>query len=308
MALDRKAMIRLLRLCWPPVLLASMAVGQTWNRETPRLKWERHPLDAVEANALLSHVCMTGVESTTAGGGKGFQCANPPATREPSGTTVPARRFNPSELVPPKGVAGPEQVWFKWVSTVIYGHFLGPSSDDAALAGWDGETHPEFWGGTLLLTKRNGEWQPVWYKHAIITRYCQRVKASTGRDVLLCEEEDGGMGHSYHILYIVDFTAPKSPWDAAVLKSDSYLLMCREEQVQSIDRITFHRDQGASPFITVLAQHGRRNLSEREVEACAEHRLRSSPATQNYRIGFVLRESLIPTPQSAEAAALFAVR
>src|SRR5271166_5062192 len=127
--LDSNAMNQLSRLCWPLVLLASMAVGQTWNRETPRLKWVRRLLEASEANELLSHVCPTGVESTMAGGEKGFQCYNPP-TAERNETTVPARRFNPSELAPPKRVAGQEQIWFSSVSTVLYGHFLGPSSDD----------------------------------------------------------------------------------------------------------------------------------------------------------------------------------
>ena len=148
-------------------------------------------MEASEANELLSHVCPTGVESTMAGGEKGFQCYNPP-TAERNETTVPARRFNPSELAPPKRVAGQEQIWFSSVSTVLYGHFLGPSSDDAALSGWGGETHPDSWGGTLLLTKKSGEWVPVWYKHAIITRYCRKIEAPTGRDVLLCEEVDGG--------------------------------------------------------------------------------------------------------------------
>jgi hypothetical protein len=285
-----------------------VAVGQTWDTITPRLKWERHPLDITEARGLLSSVCTAGVESTTEGGEKAFQCSAPPARQEPGGTTAPARGFNASELVRPNRIERPEQIRFNWVSTVIYGHFLGPSSEDAALAGWGGETHPAFWGGTLLLTKRDGEWQPVWYKHAVITRYCQKAKASTGRDILLCEEEDGGMGHSYHVLYVVDFTTPKLPWDAAVFTADSYLLMCREQQVQSIDRLTFHPAQGGLPFMTVSARHGRRNLSERETEACAEGRLQSLPATRNYRIDFVLRESLLPTPQSAKAAALFTVR
>ncbi len=45
---------------------------------------------------------------------------------------------------------------------VIYGHFLSSSSEDAVVSGSSAETHPSLWGGTLLLTRRNGHWTPVW--------------------------------------------------------------------------------------------------------------------------------------------------
>jgi hypothetical protein len=289
------------------VLAVQVLFGQSWDRETPRLKWERQPLSAQEAQQLLAHVCAAGVESTTVGNERAFRCYSPPAQEgSRTGKTVPLRRLNPSELVSSRPAAAQEQISFHWVSTVTYGHFLGPSSEDAALSGWAGETHPSFWGGTLLLTKKNGEWQPVWYKHAIITRHCQKLKARSGRDVLLCEEEDGGNGHSFHILYVLDLTGPKSPWDSAVFIANSYLALCRDQQLQAIERIVF-RDaaDGTSPFITVFARHGRRKLSEEETEQCADDRLRSLPAAREYRIDFVLRDSLIATPRSSAVAALF---
>jgi hypothetical protein len=290
------------------LLVLPVAFGQDWNRRTPLLKWERHPLEAAEAKLLLAHVCAAGIESTVIDNERVVQCYHQPRPEgSVTGTSVPARRFNPPEFTVPKPIAGPEQIWFTWV-TVTYGHFLAPSSDDAALSGWAGETHPEFSGGTLLLTKKNGEWQPVWYKHAVITRYCQKFRAATGRDILFCEEEDGGMGHSYHILFKVDFTMPESPWDAAIVTADSYLLMCREQQVQRFDRIAFNDGAQFVPLITIFARHGRRQLSKREIDECADDRLRSSPILRDYRIDFVLRNSLTPARQSAHAAALFKVR
>ena len=59
-----------------------------------------------------------------------------------------------------------------------------------------GENHPALRGGTLLPTKDRGGWKPVWYKPGVITRHCRRVFLSTGRQILFCEETDGGMGYS----------------------------------------------------------------------------------------------------------------
>jgi hypothetical protein len=50
-----------------------------------------------------------------------------------------------------------------WAVGARYGHFLSPTSDDAVIYA-AGESHPTFWGGTLLLTKRGSEWAPIWYK------------------------------------------------------------------------------------------------------------------------------------------------
>lgn len=295
-----------------PLICLALAVSgpigaQIWKERTPRLRWDGRPVDAAEATRLLAQVCTGQIKETTVLEEPGFGCDHP-ATSNGTGNGLPAFRVDEFASPRPSTEATPSQIWFSGVSKVTFGHFLSPSSDDAALAGWGGETHPSFWGGTLLLTKRDGKWQPVWYKHAIITRYCQRLTTSTGRDILLCEEEEGGMGHSYHILYVVDFTAPKSPWDSAVFTADSYLLMCRDQQVQSIERLIFRPDVRTPPFLTVLARHGRKRLSDRETEACAQDRLHSAPATRNYRVDFVLREALVPTTESARSAALFAVR
>jgi hypothetical protein len=289
------------------VAVSAPTRAQIWKERTPRLQWNGRFLDATEAKRLLARVCTGQIKATTVLDDQGFGC-NTPAISTGGENRLPA--FRVDQLAPPRPLTAkePSQIWFNGVSKVIYGHFLSPSSDDAALAGWGGETHPAFWGGTLLLTKRNGEWQPVWYLHAIITRYCQKLTASTGRDILLCEEEDGGMGHSYHILYVVDFTSPKSPWDSAVFTADSYLLMCREQQVQSIERLIFRPAERTSPFLTILARHGRRKLSERETEACAQDRLQSSPATRRFQVDFLLRESLTPTSDTVRSAALFSVR
>lgn len=39
---------------------------------------------------------------------------------------------------------------------------------------------------------------------AHVPRHCRRVSLATGREILFCEETDGGMGHNVHGLYLVD--------------------------------------------------------------------------------------------------------
>src|SRR5205814_1629603 len=129
---------------------------------------------------------------------------------------------------------------------------------------WNGETHPSFWGGTLLLTKSAGRWNPVWYKGAVITRKCRKVSLATGRDILICEEQDGGMGHSYHIVYALDLLSPRNPWDAALLVTDSYKLMCSDRQEQSIEAI----DLQSASEIRFSLRNGRKKLSSRAPELC----------------------------------------
>lgn len=306
--MSEQMMCRAIWLCGAIVVSSLLAFGQTWDKRTPQLEWEGHRLDPAEASGLLAHLCPSGVESIAVGNEKGFRCSHPSLSQQDA-QTVPLRHFDLSGLAQPRPVAGLEQISFKWVSTVIYGHFLGPSSNDALLNGSNGETHAEYSGGTLMLTQVGEEWQPVWYKPAIITRFCHKISARTGRDLLLCEEEEGGMGHSYHILYVLDLTQPKPPWDAALLIADSYVLTCREQQEQSIQQIMFGGTGQRGPtFMTVFARHGRKKLSEQETEACGENRLRSRPAVQDYRVDFILRDTPSPAPWSAGAARLFAPR
>lgn len=120
---------------------------------------------------------------------------------------------------------------------VIYGHFLNRDSDDAAVSGWSAETHPLLWGGTLLLTRHGGAWTPVWYRSAVITDSCRKLALPSGREILLCEDEDGGMGHTYHYLYSVDFTAPAGISESPLVSADSFENSCtiRRQQITRVE-------------------------------------------------------------------------
>lgn len=87
---------------------------------------------------------------------------------------------------------------------VVFGHFTGPGAEDAVISGNSAESHPYHWGGTLLLTRREKEWIPQWYKSGLITRSCVKAQRPDRREILVCEYEDGGMGHRVHELYAID--------------------------------------------------------------------------------------------------------
>jgi hypothetical protein len=271
--------------------------SQTWDREVPRLTWQTRNLTLSEAKTLLGYLCADGVKEERWGNEVHFSCV-PRKGGEATGITIPARRFDPRVFTPAKPAPGGDHINFTHVDRVIYGHFLSPTSEDAAVAGWGGETHPEFWGGTLLLTKTAAGWRPVWYRSAVISRYCTKVAISGGREILLCEEQDGGMGHSFHILYSLDLTAPRTPRDAAMLVADTYVLQCDEQQRQSIAGIDAPEAPGS--LFRVLLDHGRGHLRTSERQRCATGDLDGPTIpTSRYHIEFTMEGSYFkPTPES----------
>jgi hypothetical protein len=104
----------------------------------------------------------------------------------------------------------------------IFGHFLGPESDDALIGGWSAETHPYRWGGTLLLSRRGGAWIPMWYRSALIIDSCEKIALPDRREMLLCEDEDSGMGHSLHYLYAVDLEHPSDLEHSLLAKAETF--------------------------------------------------------------------------------------
>ena len=196
---------------------------------------------------LLRAVCGEGVRTVTAQGGKAFGCGDGDMQEILQSRHRP-RRY---EWMP----------YVLWEADgVLFGHFISPTSEDAVIPCVDCETHPALWGGSLLLTKQHGNWEPVWYKAGVVTRHCRKVSLETGRQILFCEEQDGGMGHSLHGLYLVDFTKPKFAWDNVVLLADTYgSYMLEAVQNQIIDRVQFYETQ-AGLLLRVYGRHGRVGL------------------------------------------------
>lgn len=241
---------------------------------------------------LLKAACGEGVRTVTADGRSAFGCGDG-SMDEILASRQGSRRY-------------PWMSYVLWEADgVIFGHFLSLTSDDAAINFFGCDGHAELYGGTLLLTKAAGNWKPVWYKAGVITRHCRRVSLRSGRQILFCEEPDGGMGHSIHGLYSVDFTNPKFAWDSVVLMADSYSSpMLGGVQVQSIDRVSFDVTPQSGLLIRVYARYGRVDLRpDYSGESLPK------PKVSSYEVDFRLDGDMFKaTPETSASAKLFGVR
>jgi hypothetical protein len=235
-----------------------------YERVQPRLKSEVKSLTPAQAKELLTNSCIGEIRQGNYRGPVSFQCDNP--------------------------VKGEE--WFM-AEGVIFGHFLSPTSEDALVSGTSGETHPQFAGGTLLLTKKNNKWHRVWQKSSVISRHCIRLQLKTGRDILLCEEEDGGMGHTYHLLYSLDATSPKNPFKQPLIVADSFTTdMCQTRQTQSIVQIDSRKQILENQTnLTVKILHGFKRLSRKDYVACVAGKPFPDPPLRTFEIDFLLKDS-----------------
>lgn len=188
-----------------------------WRYYTPVLSPQIRAFRQGEADRILARFCETPIQPVR---GVGPGCT----------TRQLGARF--SDIVDdqffPKGV--------------VFGHFLGPGSDDAAVSGWSAESPPYRWGGTLLLSRRGSAWIPIWYRSAMTTDVCEKIALAGGREILLCEDEDSGMGNQVHDLYPVDLKHPSDPRRSLLARADSYKDVCLERR-QVLRRLRWRADR-----------------------------------------------------------------
>jgi hypothetical protein len=187
------------------------ADGHEWRWITPRVDSQVKRLQQRDAEAVLSEFCEGSLKPV---GGIGLTCSTRALGSEFA--DIVDNRFHPEGL--------------------IYGHFLTSTSEDAVVSGWSAETHPSLWGGTLLLTKRDGKWTPLWYKSSVLTHSCRKLAMPAGREILLCEEEDSGMGAQVHYLYSVDPARPMDIRKALLVVAHSFNDGCtvRRQVIQRV--------------------------------------------------------------------------
>jgi hypothetical protein len=197
------------------LVLCGAETRQEWVSYGPSLKSEVQIMQMSQAQTILSLFCINLANTQ----GFGLTCKT--RTLGNGFTDIIDNQLHPQGM--------------------IAGHFQEPHSEDAIVSGWSAESHPYHWGGTLLLSRRDGVWSPIWYKSGLITSFCEKATQPDGREILLCEFEDGGMGHRYHTLYTVDSRRP-SPGTPPLVLADSFSDGCvKQKQVMEPVRWTGDR-------------------------------------------------------------------
>ena len=194
---------------------------------------------------------------------------------------------------------------------VLRGHFLAPSSEDAILGMEGCVPHGADNGGSFLLTLRSGKWLLVWWKEAIITEHCRRVRGGDGRDLLVCEGAHDGQGNWDRYLGLLDLKAPKVDWESVFFQVNDTVGACgfgpeSEPTIRAyIDRVDF-----TSQGLTVEAWYGRINPTSQQLEECRhsfeQTKLYDQVPMKPYSIDFLFDgKTYRVAPASRAAAALF---
>lgn len=191
--------------------------AREWRHFKPSLRSQVQVLSQSSAQELLTELCTSEVRQVAK---IGLECPVRPLGRA---FTDMGDHFHPEG--------------------VIFGHFLGAASEDAVVSGWGLESHPDRWGGTLLLSRRDGKWKPQWYKSALITNACEKVGLPDERELLVCEDEDGGMGHTFHDLSVVDLRAPQDfQHNPPIAQAHAFDDSCTAQR-QSMDPVVWSADR-----------------------------------------------------------------
>jgi hypothetical protein len=108
---------------------------------------------------------------------------------------------SPKPCPPGTAFAGAQEMTFEGV---IYGHFLAPGSEDAIVGAAGCEPRAAGYGGSYLLTRKDGRWRIDWYKPGIITSQCKRTALSGGRNGLVCYSSNMSQGVISETLFTLD--------------------------------------------------------------------------------------------------------
>lgn len=231
------------------LLLASLAIG------TPlcfgqRMVWKSPSPSPTQATELLQAICPGTAQPR--GSSKG---SLPRCTTCPAFTTSWKAHFE-------RGLRGPLGN-FGLVS-VIRGSFTAPGAHEA-LADFKGcEPHSEEFGGSVLLTRREGSWTLVNYVPALITSNCLTYPLKTGRDILLCEGEDRHMDASWQGVLVTSFSKVGTSRSQTIFSTADTRVACGRSAVWgSISQIALHDLNGdGMPDLTMGVRIGEVRFSK----------------------------------------------
>jgi hypothetical protein len=271
------------RICSMVLFVAAIAGAQTKPPGRMAFASDSKAADTGGAVEILQAVCPGNVSA-----GKGVACKG----ACPESTTM-------AGTVEPEG-------WS--VSAVTRGHFLSPTSDDAALAMGGCEPHASNWGGTVLLTRLNGRWTMRWYKAGVMTDTCHKVARDDGRELLVCSAGWTGQGEEIGNLLLTDLKADDP--EQGFFRAEDSMATCGVDRDQpqpvvaaNIEKVEFLSKRiNGLPGISVTADYGKRTMKPSDWQACIDGKL-ARPATKTYQIEFQFDGKNYRPAQASQAAA-----
>lgn len=195
------------------------------------------------------------------------------------------------------GSSGDREDW--QVASVIRGHFLSPTSDDAALAVLGCEGHPENGAGTVLLTRQSSRWKMLWYKAGVQTTQCHKMPLADGREILVCLGRYGGwQGWASMSLYLEDLLKPTVNLSAEAgnegffeVFDDTGTCGLNDEDdakpnpltLHYIESVTFGVHRKDKTVLSVIARYGERSMTPADVKQCERERNSSPSRSTSFR-------------------------
>jgi hypothetical protein len=219
------------------------------------------------------------------------------------------------------GFPGEPFSWSVW--SVNFGHFLSPTSEDAALAMLGCEPHSRNAGGTILLTKRSGDWQMLWYKAGVDTAMCHKVSLPDRREILVCFGSGGEQGYMTTSVSVEDLLSPRLALMADENNNASFFSAPDDTGTcgwpddvderggktitsRQVERVEFSLDEKHTPLISITAATGKKRMTRADVDACVHLRTKPVVPGRKYRMVFKFNGNTFePTPASLAAVKLF---
>jgi hypothetical protein len=224
-------------------LEATLCFGQELDLD---LIWHSHSPSQSEAAALLQAVCPGDAQPSSSASGSVPSCETCPEY-----TSMGAEGLK-------RGVS----VGSLDLQTVTYGSFTAPGVEEAVASFLGCVPHAGGWGGSILFRKRHGSWVMLGYAGGLITSGYRVYPLKTGRDLLLCGEQDFGQGTMRQWIFVCDFsreaTLEARSHTVFTALDDRSGIACRPWWV-SIDEAALRDLNGdGMPDLTVRVSVGRR--------------------------------------------------
>ena len=194
------------------------------------------------------------------------------------------------------------------VTGVLHGHFLDKETDDILLGTEGCEDHADQGGGSILIPDRKSPHPKPIYYGGLISTHCHKIRATDGRDLLVCETTDGHQSYLSREITLIDVLAPKPHWQSTIFAAVDSVNACGGRYAGTdppdpvvvrayIERVVF-----TATGMTIFARHGSLKLTPAQLANCAHPETFPPIATQLYKLEFQFDGKTFRVASSSQTA------